>query len=317
MIYLKNILDYLNGNLSEEEKERFLLLLDSSDADKKEFEFIQKVNRSSEDLGDIRIFDEEKEWAKIESLLDNNQVKSKAPRIIRIMAIAASILLFGFAINYFFKQEPLYKEMITKDSLDTIMLIDGSKVYLGKNSRIKYFVRQDKKTNRRYVELEGNATFDIAHNKDLPFVVKVGDAGIDVLGTVFKIDAVPAGIGVENIMGLINLFEWKNASNNLILKQGDKAVFTSDGIRKVLPKPKKVDLLGKYYKVENLLDILFNKYETRMSTAPYADIIMEDTVFIDINQPLESILSQLDSTAVLKYRKTCKNCFEISVLKSK
>ncbi len=317
MIDLKNILDYLNGNLSEEEQERFLLLLDSSDADMKEFEFMQHVNSASDDLDHIKLFDEEAEWAVIENRLDDIKEKSKASRILRIMAIAASILLFGFAIHYLFKEEPLYKEMATKNSLDTITLVDGSIVYLGENSKIKYFIRQDKKTNRRYVELEGNATFDIAHNKDLPFVVKIGDAGIDVLGTVFKIDVVPAGIGVENIKGLINLFEWENAANNLVLKAGDKAVYTSDGIRKVLPPPKKIDLSGKYYKVEDLLDFLFDKYETRMSTAPYADIIMGDTVFIDIDQPLESILSQLDTTAVLKYRKTCKNCFEISVLKSK
>jgi len=317
LIDLKNILDYLNGNLSEAEEERFLLWLDSSDANKEDFEFMQHVYKSSEGLDKVKIFDEDKEWAKIEGKLDNTQTKSLTPRILRVIAVAASILLFGFVIHYFFKQEPYYRELVTKDNLDTVKLIDGSKVYLGKNSKIKYFIRQDKKTNRRYVEFEGNATFDIAHNKDLPFVVKVGDAGIDVLGTVFKIDKVSAGIGVENMQGLINLFEWKNASNNLILKQGDKAVFTNDGIRKVLPKPKKVNLSGKYYKVEDVLDYLFDKYDARMSTAPYADIAMEDKVFVDINQSLENILSQLDTTAVLKYRRTCRNCFEISILKSK
>jgi len=318
LIDLKNILAYLQGDLSKKEKERFLLHLDSSDTNKEEFEFMQRVFNSGEELKNIKLFEEEEEWGKIEGLLkdDNIEIKGKS-RALRIISIAASILLFGFLINYFFTDPPMFNEVATTDKLDTIKLVDGSIVYLGKNSKLKYFVRQDKKTNRRYVEFDGNATFDIAHNKDLPFVLKTKGAGIDVLGTIFKIEQVEAGIGVENIKGLINLFEWENASNSLILKKGEKAIFTPDGIRKILPKPKKVDLSGNYLKVEDIIEKLFDKYEIRFTTAPYADIQMDDKVFVDMNQTLENILTQLDTTAIIKYRKTCRNCFEISELKSK
>ena len=317
MVDLKNILDYLHGNLSKKEKERFILNLDSSDSDKEKFDFVQRVFDSAPELNDIKLFDEENEWNEIESLfVDSPKDKGKL-RALRILAIAASVLLFGLLINYLFTEPPMYNVVTTTNNLDTIKLIDGSIVYLGKNSRLKYFVRQDKKTNRRYVELDGNATFDIAHNKDLPFVLKTKDAGIDVLGTVFSIEQVEAGIGVENISGLINLFEWENASNSLILKKGEKAVFTPDGIRKILPKPKKVNLSGNYMKVEDIIERLFDKFEIRFTTAPYADIQMEDKVFVDMNQSLENILAQLDTTAIVKYRKTCRNCYEISELKSK
>jgi len=307
----------LHGDLSKNEKERFLLKLDSSDKLREEFDFFQRVNDSAADLDHIKLFDEEVEWNAIESKLEDKQSSNSKSRYLRIFSIAASILVLGFLLNYFFTEKPLYQEVATGDNLDTIRLVDGSVVYLGKNSQLKYFVRQDEKTNRRYVELIGDATFDIAHDKDLPFVLKTQDAGIDVLGTIFKVERVSTGIGFENIRGLINLFEWENASNSLILKEGEKAIFTPDGIRRVLPKPVKVDLSGGYYKVEKIIDLLFEKYETRFSTAPYADVRMEDEVFIDIDQPLESILSQLDTTADIKYRKTCKNCYEISVLRSK
>jgi len=315
---LKNILAYLRGNLSKKDETRLLLGLDSSDKKREEFDFVQRVFNVSSELKDIKLFEEEKEWSKLEGLLQENNKENGKYRVLRIVSIAASFLLLGFILNYLFTKPPsLYNEVVTTSELDTIRLVDGSVVYLGENSRLKYFTRQDKKTNRRYVELDGTAIFDIAHNNDLPFVVKTKGAGIDVLGTVFKIEQVKAGVGVENIKGLINLFEWENASNSLILKEGDKAIFTPDGIRRILPKPKKVDLSGDYYKVEDIIEMLFNKYETRVSTAPYADVQMEDKVFVNMDQPLKDILSQLDTTSIIKYRRTCKNCYEVSVLKSK
>lgn len=318
MIDSKYILKYLHGTLSESERNRVKLWIDSSEENKAEYLFYKAINKESNQLHDIKIFDSEQEWSELESLLDQDSTKVVPfrQRMIRIVSIAAVFILLVFSAYFYFSQEPLYKEIVTTDKLDTLNLADGTVVFLETNSKLKYFTKVEKKSKQRYVELDGKATFEVSPNKDLPFVVQVGGAGIKVLGTIFSTELSDNGVEVENIEGLIKLFEWENAANSIILKKGEKAKFKDGGIDKILP-PVETPMLGKYYQVEKIIDFLFLKYEIYFNTAPYANINMEDKVFVNLDQPLEDIINQLDTTANLEFRKTCKNCFEVRILTSK
>ena len=66
-----------------------------------------------------------------------------------------------------------------------IKLSDGSTVWLNSGSRMVYpaVFNEDK----REVYLEGEAIFDVAHNKNHPFIVVSEDHQIEVLGTVFGV----------------------------------------------------------------------------------------------------------------------------------
>ncbi|CAD0005060.1 FecR family protein [Flavobacterium chungangense] len=68
-----------------------------------------------------------------------------------------------------------------------IVLGDGTKVYLNTVSSIKYPTQFN--GNQRLVELEGEAYFEVAKNKDKPFIVKSGNQSIEVLGTHFNVHA--------------------------------------------------------------------------------------------------------------------------------
>jgi ferric-dicitrate binding protein FerR (iron transport regulator) len=68
-----------------------------------------------------------------------------------------------------------------------IVLEDGTKVYLNTVSSIKYPTRFNGK--ERIVELEGEAYFEVAKNKNKPFIVKSGTQSIEVLGTHFNLHA--------------------------------------------------------------------------------------------------------------------------------
>jgi ferric-dicitrate binding protein FerR (iron transport regulator) len=319
LIKTNNILNFIQGTLSEQEKSRIELWIDSSDENRKEYMFLKSIFDESQNLEDIKLFNDEDEWNEIEGLLEEKKTKliSFSRRTMRIASIAASFLLLYLTINYFFNKEPLYKEIATTNFLDTINLVDGSIVYLGENSKLKYYTRIDDKSIKRYVELNGKAKFEVSKYERLPFVVQTGGAGIDVLGTIFNTNEVDSGVGVENIEGLIKLFEWNNAANSIILKKGEKAVFQNGGITKILPKVEKKVMIGRYQRIEDVVDYLFRKYDSKVNTAPYAHINMEDKIFINLKQPLEKIMSQLDTTADFKFRKTCSNCYEIKVLRAK
>lgn len=70
-----------------------------------------------------------------------------------------------------------------------IILPDGSKVWLNAASSLKFptvFSGKD-----RYVELKGEAYFEVTKNKSLPFIVKSSDQLIEVLGTHFDVNNYP------------------------------------------------------------------------------------------------------------------------------
>ncbi|MFZ0598194.1 MAG: FecR domain-containing protein [Flavobacterium sp.] len=68
-----------------------------------------------------------------------------------------------------------------------IVLADGTKVFLNAVSAIKYPTQFN--GNQRIVELEGEAYFEVAKNKNKPFIVKSSNQAIEVLGTHFNVHA--------------------------------------------------------------------------------------------------------------------------------
>ncbi|HEY1193739.1 FecR family protein [Flavobacterium sp.] len=68
-----------------------------------------------------------------------------------------------------------------------IILADGTKVYLNAVSSIKYPTQFN--GDKRVVELEGEAYFEVAKNKNKPFIVKSDNQSIEVLGTHFNVHA--------------------------------------------------------------------------------------------------------------------------------
>lgn len=68
-----------------------------------------------------------------------------------------------------------------------LVLADGTKVWLNSESQIKYPVTFSKDERRVY--LEGEAYFEVTENKNAPFIVDMGKACIQVLGTSFNAKA--------------------------------------------------------------------------------------------------------------------------------
>lgn len=85
-------------------------------------------------------------------------------------------------------EELVYNELyVPRRGEYSIQLSDGTRVFLNADSRIRYpetFGR-----NLREVELTGEAYFEVKRDTVRPFIVKVGDMKVRVLGTVFNINA--------------------------------------------------------------------------------------------------------------------------------
>ena len=80
--------------------------------------------------------------------------------------------------------------LITPKSCDySVTLSDGTKVWLNSESSLKYPAQFD--DNKRIVQLEGEGYFEVAHNKNKPFIVRTNDVDVRVLGTKFNVNSYP------------------------------------------------------------------------------------------------------------------------------
>ncbi|WCT10682.1 FecR family protein [Mucilaginibacter jinjuensis] len=69
----------------------------------------------------------------------------------------------------------------------TLILSDGTKVFMNAASSLKYPTSFS--GNERKVELKGEAYFEVAHNKKMPFRVETPSHQVEVLGTHFNVNA--------------------------------------------------------------------------------------------------------------------------------
>lgn len=111
------------------------------------------------------------------------------------LKVAAVIFIVGFSsllcYNYRFeildRIDPIVQHKLVAggDAIKILMLADGSVVWLNTNSSITYPDRFRGKT--RNIKLEGTAYFEVAQNKEKPFMVTSRTLDVQVLGTTFVV----------------------------------------------------------------------------------------------------------------------------------
>ncbi|WP_020531818.1 FecR family protein [Flexithrix dorotheae] len=150
-----------------------------------------------------------------------------------ISGIAASILIglivgFGFFLNmdepaesppisYIIKKNP-------KGKKSTIILKDGTKIKLNSESSLK--IPEHFSGNVRRVFLEGEAFFEVAENKDKPFIVVVGHIEAKVLGTSFNINNFQE-VNIALVEGKLQVSDADQ--NKLILHPNEMITYSGKG----------------------------------------------------------------------------------------
>lgn len=79
--------------------------------------------------------------------------------------------------------------VVPKGNKYSLTLEDGTKVWLNADSRLTYSNHFDR--NKRIVRIEGEAFFDVAHDRNRPFYVMIGSVQVHVTGTAFNIRYFP------------------------------------------------------------------------------------------------------------------------------
>ncbi|WP_321307116.1 FecR domain-containing protein [Marinifilum fragile] len=103
----------------------------------------------------------------------------------------------------------------------SLTLSDGTKVWLNADTKFRYPVKFS--NSKREVYITGEAYFEVAHNKQAPFVVHSHDAKVKVLGTSFNVSAYEDQefIATTLVEGAVQI---NNLGNEKLLKPGYQSI---------------------------------------------------------------------------------------------
>lgn len=166
--------------------------------------------------------------SKIEKNAEEN-IKPKKQANVKLiykkwLKVAAAILLpLAIGLIYFFvingtEQEMNFVELETGIGGDTtIVLSDNTEVQLHALTKIRYPEEFSEKI--REIELWGEAYFNVAKDKNRPFIVKTSEVDVEVLGTSFNITAYENDPEIITTLLTGKVKISSNAKNKVILKK--------------------------------------------------------------------------------------------------
>ena len=108
----------------------------------------------------------------------------------------------------------------------SLELADGTRVWLNTESKLRYPVAFTGEERR--VEMDGEVYFEVAKNREKPFVVTVNGVDIRVLGTSFNVSAYQEEVVTTLVEGKVQL---KKGNEQVILSPNQQAIWSDDEFR--------------------------------------------------------------------------------------
>ena len=105
----------------------------------------------------------------------------------------------------------------------SLELADGTRVWLNAGSRLRYPVVFTGEERR--VEMDGEVYFEVAKNKEKPFIVTVNGVDIRVLGTSFNVSAYQEDVVTTLVEGKVQL---KRGDEQVVLSPNQQAIWSDD-----------------------------------------------------------------------------------------
>lgn len=195
------IAKYFSGEASDQEIERLKKWIDSDPARVELFENVLQAWKATEKNDASRV-DVSAAWRKLEDRMDEeadskraSRHESRSPRrgsrstrrrLLRVGGCIAVILVAALIIRLWESSES--KVLTTaRGERAAIELVDDTHVDLNAESRL--VLLEGFGRDKREVYLEGEAYFDVAHDKSHPFLIHTSEGTIRVVGTAFDVRA--------------------------------------------------------------------------------------------------------------------------------
>ena len=205
-------------------------------------------------------------------------------------AAAMALLVFGVALWLLLpkQQGEAFIAQTNEQETQNLTLSDGSEIVLNESSSLAYAADFGKKT--REVLFEGEAKFSVAKDAERPFIIRVGDYSVTVLGTEFLLRAYPTDslYTLQLTNGKVKL---KYMQDSLFAETGDLVQFNTvtKQFRKKL-EANNILLSDLINRLERLYDVRIEVGDTALAHETLYISINTDDSFEDVCAALETLL---------------------------
>ena len=184
----------------------------------------------------------------------------------------------------------------------SLELDDGTRVWLNTESKLRYPVAFT--GDERRVEMDGEVYFEVAKNREKPFVVTVNGVDIRVLGTSFNVSAYQEDVVTTLVTGKVQL---KKGDEQVVLSPNQQAIWSDDKF-----KVKQVDARnyvlwkeGIFYfedvDLEMILDDMARWYNVNIFYVNPTLKKMKFSVEIKRYEDINEILRRIEQTKRVKF----------------
>lgn len=325
------IIPKLKGEVSAEEKRKLEEWLRSSNNEDLFHELEMLWDKIQSNVADYSP-DTEYYWNELKKRMDKSTnnvalsvpLKAKKASIINKMykyAAAASIVVaLGCSFYLGFMNGMPVDNMLVYSNISgksRVELPDGTEVWLHSKTDICYDASM--KGDERLVDVDGEAFFDVEHDKDKPFVVRTDGLRIVVHGTKFNVDACSSedNVFVSLLEGSVSL---ETVADRQYLHPGETATFNKKNHSIMISKDDvgymsswaSNQIVFQNSSLKEVCRMLSKWYNVRIDLDPQISEKFHYTFTVK-NETLEEILRMMNRVQPLKYTFD-ENKLSISVL---
>jgi len=195
----------------------------------------------------------------------------------RYAAVFLLALLCYYGVQQLsYKSESYCELIVPKGQKSQLLLPDGSKVWINSESKLRYPTNFSKES--RFLELSGEAYFQVTHDENHPFIVRTNEYDVKVHGTEFNLMAYDDFGRTETILlkGSVEIIDAHN-SESIILKPNEKLTYSkTDGKYKVTSNTE--PNVGAWKDNQFVfIDVPFKELCSRLSRWYDVDVVLADT----------------------------------------
>ncbi|MDP4187414.1 MAG: FecR family protein [Bacteroidota bacterium] len=215
------IIECITGKSDVQSKQKLELWLNESEENREIFDQIKDIWQTAALSQNKEQFNPDEAWERVRNRIRALNTTKIEPKVenrwaVQLLKIAAVFVIAFFIGKYsgifqnpkageglneisnWNKKGNFIEVRAPKGSKAEIVLFDGTRVNLNANSSLKYSKQYN--INNREVYLEGEAYFQVAKNKKIPFIVKTSDVNIRAVGTAFNVKAYPEEKKIETTL---------------------------------------------------------------------------------------------------------------------
>lgn len=224
------LVKYLVGEATPDESAQVQQWISAAEQNRQYFDQFKKIWDESLLVGNSRNVDEDAAFARLQNRIHSTAAQTAKIAVLRPvrpaywLRIAAALLVFctiGYFVVSYLNRPVAIINLQSKNRVLTDTLPDGSVVTMNRLSQIDY--PKEFGSNNRTVTLKGEAFFKVTPDKTKPFIIKVNDVTVKVVGTSFNIKSREGKTEVIVETGIVNVSKHKNSIN---LRPGEKTEVT-------------------------------------------------------------------------------------------